>query len=284
MRKTRWINGVTFALILSCYAYFLLTLKQTGVTELIESRYVLLPLVLVVSLIVQLIKATRMYIIMIDTGLSYADNLRRYSETTIINIVVPFKIGEVYRIFLYGRVIGSYTGGIVRVLTDRLIDTAALLTFLTILLIVKGTAVLPLYLFLLAAFVLLMAVWLAFPSVYRFWNDYLIAQKHSARAVRVLKVLSDANNAYQYLRKLIRGRLFVMYALSLLAWGLELIGVYALTALYHENTSSQIAAYLNSTLTAANNVHQKLYALCYLIVLALLLIFALILKRRRSAK
>ncbi len=284
MKKSRWINGITFALILAAYAYFLLTLKQTGVTDLVASHYVLLPLLLVVSVIVQFIKATRMYIIMIDTGLSYADNLRRYSETTIINIVTPFKVGELYRIFLYGRVIGNYAGGIVRVLTDRLIDTAALLTFLTVLLVVKGTAVLPLYLFLLAVFVLLMAVWLAFPSVYRFWNDYLIAQKHSARAVRVLKVLSDANGAYQYLRKLIRGRLFVMYVLSLLAWGLELIGVYALTSFYHENVSSQIAAYLNSTLTAANSEHQKLYALCYLVVLALMLLFALILKRRRSAK
>jgi hypothetical protein len=72
---------------------------------------------------------------------------------------------------------------------------------------------------LLAAFVVLVAVWLAFPSIYRFWNDYLVTQKHSARAGKVLNMLSEANSAYQYLRKLIRGRLFVMYVLSMLAWG-----------------------------------------------------------------
>ncbi len=54
------------------------------------------------------------------------------------NIVIPYKIGELYRIFLYGSAIGSYVGGIVRVLTDRLIDTAALLTFLTVLLLSRA--------------------------------------------------------------------------------------------------------------------------------------------------
>ncbi len=284
MRKVRWINGITFALILVSYTYFLLTLKQTGIPEVVAAHYVFLPLLLVVSLIVQLIKATRMYIIMIDTRLSYAENLRHYAATTIINIAIPFKIGEFYRIFLYGSVIGSYAGGIVRVLTDRLVDTAALLTLLSVLLVFKGTAVLSLYLLLLAAFVILVVIWMAFPSIYRFWNDYLITQKHSARAVRVLRVLSDANNAYQYLRKLIHGRLFIMYILSLLAWGLELIGVYTLSSFSHENASSQIAAYLNSTLTAFNNEHLALYSLCYLIVLGMMLLFALILKRRRAEK
>jgi hypothetical protein len=276
MKKTRWIDRITYVLILASYAYFLLTLRQAGVTDVIAAHYTLLPLILVIALIVQFIKATRMYIIMIDTNLSYADSLRRYAETTIINIVVPFKIGEIYRIFLYGSIIGSYTGGAVRVLTDRLVDTAALLTCLTVLLILKGTDILPLYLFLLAVFIVLMVVWLAFPSIYRFWNDYLVSQKHSARAVGALKMLSDANNAYQYLRKLIHGRIFVMYVLSMLAWGLELIGVYALTSFHHTNVSSQIAAYLNSTLTAVDSEHQKLYAA--------MLLFAVILKRRRAAK
>lgn len=284
MKRTRWINGVTFALILASYAYFLLTLDKAGVSVSISRQYAFLPLLIVISIAVQLIKATRMYIIMIDTNLSYADNLRRYAETTIINIAIPYKVGELYRIFLYGSVIGSFSGGVVRVLTDRLVDTAALLTLLSVLLLLKGTAVLPLYLVLLAAFVILVVIWMAFPSIYRFWNDYLIAQKHSARAVRVLRVLSDANGAYQYLRKLIRGRLFIMYVLSLLAWGLELVGVYALTSFCHADVSSQIAAYLNSTLSAAASEYQKLYALCYLGVLALMLLFALILKRRRAAK
>lgn len=284
MRKVRWINGVTLALVLASCIYFLLTLDKAGVLGALSGRYAFLPLLIVISIAVQLIKATRMYIIMIDTRLSYADNLRHYAATTIINIAIPFKIGELYRIFLYGNVIDSYAGGIVRVLTDRLVDTAALLTLLSLLLVLKGTAVLPLYLVLLAAFVILVVVWMAFPSIYRFWNDYLIAQKHSARAVRVLRVLSDANNAYQYLRKLIRGRLFIMYILSLLAWGLELVGVYALTSFSHANVSSQIAAYLNSTLSAAASEYQKLYALCYLGVLVLLLLFALILKRRRAEK
>jgi hypothetical protein len=67
MKRIRWINCVTFALLFVCYAYFLLTLKSTGVSAIVSQHWAFLPLLFVISLVVQLIKATRMYIIMIDT-------------------------------------------------------------------------------------------------------------------------------------------------------------------------------------------------------------------------
>lgn len=281
MKKTRWPIWLTALTIAGCGAYFYLSLDQAIIRSMLLEHRALLPLLMLIAIATQLIKATRMYIIMMDTKLSYQKNLLLYAATTVINIMTPYKIGEVYRIALYGNSIGSYAGGAVRVLMDRAVDTAALLTCLSVILLFHISAVLPLYLLLLALFILFCAAWFVFPQLYRFWNDYLIAQRHTQRAAKILKALADINRAYGYLRGLIRGRVFIMYLLSLAAWGLELIGVYALTVYTHSDSASQISAYLSSALSTAANEHQKLYALCYLAVLAVLMLLSIWFIRRR---
>ena len=274
MTKKRWALWLTVLLMAAGGAYFLITLDHAGIRAILMEHRALIPLLLVIALMTQLIKASRMYMVMMDTNLSYSKNLLLYSSTTIINILVPYKIGEVYRIALYGNCIKNYAGGAVRVLIDRAVDAASLITYLTVILLFHVSAVLPLYLLLVALFVLLCAAWFAFPQLYRFWNDYLISQRHTPSAVKILKTLWEMNRVYEYIRKLIRGRVFIMYLLSLAAWGLELIGIYALTVFLHSNSASQISAYLNSALSIPAHEHQQLYALCFLLVLAVLMLGA----------
>lgn len=284
MKKTRWPIWLTVFFMAAGGTYFLMTLDHAGIRSILFEHRVLLPLLFLIAVVTQVVKATRMYIIVMDTKLSYKKNLLVYAATTVINIVMPYKTGELYRIVLYGNTTGSYVGGAVRVLLDRAVDTAALLTCLTVILLFHVAVILPMYLLLLALFILLCSAWFVFPQLYRFWNDYLIAQRHTTRSAKILKALCDANRAYEYLRSLVRGRIFIMYLLSMLAWGLELIGVYALTVYMHSNSASQISAYLVSALSTTANEHQKLYALCYLVVLGLMMLVSIwMLKRRRTA-
>ena len=284
MKKARWPVWLTLLVMAAGGVYFFVTLDHVGIRTILQEHRMWIPMLLMIAFITQMIKATRIYIIVMDTRLSYQKNLLLYATTTMINILLPYKIGELYRIALYGNQIGSYAGGAVRVLLDRAVDTAALLTFLTIILLFEVSAVLPLYLLLLAMFVVLCAAWLIFPQLYRFWNDYLITKRHTKSATGALRTLSEINRAYEYLRELIRGRVFVMYLLSLAAWGLELIGIYMLTVYTHSNSAEQISAYLTSALSTAANEHQKLYVLCYLVALGgMLCISAWKLKRRRAS-
>lgn len=282
MKKNRWALWLTGLLMVVGGAYFFITLDHAGIRSILLEHRALIPLLLAIATITQIIKATRMYMMMMDTNLSYWKNLLLYSATTIINIFTPYKIGEAYRIALYGNCMRNYAGGAVRVLIDRAVDTASLITYLTVILMFHVSAVLPLYLILVALFVLFCAAWFVFPQLYRFWNDYLISQRHTTRAVNMLKTLWDINRAYEYIRGLIRGRVFIMYLLSLVAWGLELIGIYALTVYSHSNSASQISAYLASTLSTVANEHQKLYALCYLVVLGLMMMVAIWRTQRRD--
>lgn len=284
MTRKRWPVWLTALLVMAGGTYFLFVLDHASMRAILLEHRSLLPLLFAIAVVVQTVKATRMYIIMMDTGLSYRKNLLIYAATTFINIVTPYKVGELYRIVLYGNCIGSYAGGTVRVLLDRAVDTAALLTCLTVMLLFHVSVILPMYLLLLALFILLCMAWFVFPQLYRFWNDYLITQRHTGRSAKILRALSEVNRVYEYLRGLVRGRVFIMFLLSMFAWGLELIGVYALTVHSHSDSASQISAYLVSVLTTTINEHQKLYSLCYLVVLGIIMLISVwMLRRRRTA-
>lgn len=283
MKTFRWPIWLTALVVAASSAYFFISLDYSGIRAILLQYEVLLPLLLLIAIATQWLKSMRMFVIIMDTQLSYRQNLSLYAVTTGINIMTPFKIGELYRIVLYGRYIGSYIGGAVRVIFDRAVDTAALLTYLTILMLFQTSAILPFYLFLLALFVLFCVAWFVFPQLYRFWNDYLISQRHTRRSAKMLKTLSDLDTAYKYLRNILRGRTFVVYLLSMLAWGLELVGVYLLTWYAKIAGIAQISAYLKSTLSTTGNDYQKLFALCYLVVLCVLFFYSVWrLKRRRN--
>ncbi len=283
MKQSRWPIWLTVLLITASAAYFFASLDDASIRISLLKYDVLLPLLLLIAFAAQWLKSMRMFVIMMDTQLSYRQNLALYSVATGINIMVPFKIGELYRIALYGRSIGSYVGGAVRVVFDRAVDTAALLTYLTILMLFQASTILPFYLFLLSLFTLFCVAWFVFPQLYRFWNDYLISQRHSRRSAKMLKTLSDLNTAYEYLRNILRGRTFVVYLLSMLAWGLELVGVYVLTSYAKSDVITRISDYLKSTLSTTGNEYQKLFALCYLVVLFVLFVYSVWrLKRRRN--
>jgi uncharacterized protein (TIRG00374 family) len=281
MKSSRWPIWLTALVAAASAAYFFASLDYTGICAILLQYELLLPLLVLIAIVAQWLKSMRMFVIMMDTQLSYRQNLSLYAVTTAINIMTPFKIGELYRIALYGRYVGSYIGGAVRVVFDRAIDTAALLTYLTILILFQTSAILPLYLILLALFVLFCVAWFVFPQLYRFWNDYLISQRHSRRSVKLLSALSDLNTAYEFLRSILRGRTFIVYLFSMLAWGLELVGVYALTLFAKSGSIAQISAYLTSTLSTTVNEYQKLFALCYLVVLSILFLYS-VLRQKRS--
>lgn len=234
-----------------------------------------------IALAVQLIKAARQYLLFVDTELSLADGLLYYAQATIVSVIVPYKIGELFRVYRYGSATSDYLGSAARVLVDRLVDTAALLVFLTGMLLLGSYPIFPLYGMLMVFTAVSCAAWLAFPSVFHFWNDYLITRRHSPRAYRALSVMQHAERVYVYIRALLRGKLFIMLLMSLAAWGLELLGVALLAG---GSISASIGDYLASALTAGTNEHQRLYVVLYVGVLLCGMLAMLLLGAAKAGK
>ena len=64
--------------------------------------------------------------------------LSTYCKVTPVSIILPFKMGELYRMYCYGRQSGIVLRSVVIILLDRFMDTAALVTVITLIWIFDG--------------------------------------------------------------------------------------------------------------------------------------------------
>ena len=100
--------------------------------------------ILIVFLLVHLIKMMRMYLIVMDRKVSFDRFVPAYLRTTFVNLLIPYKLGELYRVFVFYRISGNLMTGFFSVLIDRFFDTVALvLILLPYQLLVSHTVTVP---------------------------------------------------------------------------------------------------------------------------------------------
>ena len=168
-------------------------------------------------LCVHLIKMMRMYLIVMDRKISFDRFVPAYLRTTLVNLLIPYKLGEIYRIGVFYRISGGFKTGFFSVLIDRFFDTLALvLILLPYQLLVAGKVTVPTILLFAFLAVVLMA-YRVFPPSYEFPNRYIITSKESKRSMMALSALETVNDWYEYARDLVKGRYGILLLFSLAA-------------------------------------------------------------------
>ena len=59
--------------------------------------------------------------------------LKVYIKTAFVNLLIPFKLGEIYRMYAYGYKIKSYSKGVITIIVERYFDALVLLALLLLL-------------------------------------------------------------------------------------------------------------------------------------------------------
>ncbi|MCR5107568.1 MAG: flippase-like domain-containing protein [Lachnospiraceae bacterium] len=186
-------------------------------------------LALVLFIFIHLLKMMRLYLILLDEKIEFKRFIFAYFRTTFVNFIIPYKLGEIYRIFAFGRITGSFLKGFLSIVTDRFFDTLALvLVMLPMQILYKDTisavtVALPVFL---AAVVF---AFMIFPSVYGYLNRYIIINRSSERSMAVLRSLEIIKTGYDKVRELISGRYSLMIIMSLGAWIFEGILLFLLS-------------------------------------------------------
>ena len=104
---------------------------------------------------VHFFKMLRLYLVLMEHRISFGRFILLYLRTTFINLIIPFKLGELYRIEEIARVTKIWQVGFLSVLVDRFFDTLALLCVLLPLdLILRGGISVITIVFLVALFVI----------------------------------------------------------------------------------------------------------------------------------
>lgn len=209
-----------------------------------------LPILIITVITVYGIKFFRLYIAMYGMGISLDDFLIIYSKTALISTVLPIKIGEIFRMYCFGNRLGNYLQGMIVIILDRFMDTAALLTVLVLGTVFgkgKLTSLVYVLLFLLGSAGI---IYLVFPGIYSIWRTYLLKAKASKHKLWLLKGFSSCNSIYNETVQVIKGRGFILYVLSLGAWSAEIGSIIIAKRLMSvKNVEVMISDYLLSAIT-----------------------------------
>lgn len=197
----------------------------------------LIPIPVVLFLLVHLAKMGRLYLVLMEHKISLFRFVLLYCKTTFVNLVIPFKIGELYRIFSIKKETKVWQVGILSVFIDRFFDILALTLIL-----------LPIDLnydkhitFITGLFVVLMVVimvgYLCLLPTYTYLNQYIIMHKQSKRSMMTLKALECVKEWYDFSTRLIHGRFALITLFSFIGWIFEilLLGQFAEFLKYYFN-------------------------------------------------
>lgn len=239
---------------------------------------IVLPVVLLIGFcLVHFIKLMRLYLILVDRQIPFERFLLAYMRTTLLNLVVPFKLGEIYRVIVFSRLSKGAKTGFFSVLIDRFFDTFALvLILLPYQLLSGGKVTIPVML--LGAFLIgIVMLFIIFPSTFAFLNRYIIMAKTSKRSMMTLKALEVTNDWYEYAKKLVTGRYGIMILLSLGAWMVEMLVFAGFAGMIGENFgAASFAAYIDSILSLSTNSLNRTYTLISVIIVAVLTVLSMI--------
>lgn len=232
-------------------------------------RILLGAIALIAFCMVHAIKMMRMYLIIMDQKVSFDRYVPAYLRTTLVNLIVPYKLGEIYRIGVFYRISGGFKTGFFSVLIDRFFDTLALvMILLPYQMFISRNITTPTVLLTVFEVVVLLA-YRIFPPSYDFLNRYIITSKESKRSMMALSVLEQLDDWYEYARGLVRGRYGILMLFSLAAWLLEIAVLAIFNRLWGYGFGvSDFGAYIESIVSSSDYATRKAYTAASVAVIA----------------
>ncbi|MCR4655835.1 MAG: flippase-like domain-containing protein [Lachnospiraceae bacterium] len=239
--------------------------------------YIVVGLMIVaLFLLIHICKMMRMYLVLIDTKIEFRRFTFAYFRTTLINLVIPFKLGEIYRAVVFYRLSGSLKIGVLSVIVDRFFDTLALVLIIIPLILLYPDTLSFVTVMLSVFLVVIVFIYRVFPPAYRYLNNYIIINRTSKRSMAVLRVLSILRVWYDYVRNLVSGRYSVMLLLSFGAWIVE--GILLLILSRYVGISfgaREFCEYITSILSSGHETSiQKPYTWMCIVLIAVMTIIS----------
>lgn len=219
--------------------------------------------------LIHAVKMFRMYLVLVENRITFIRFVAAYCRTTLLNLVIPFKLGEIYRMIVYSRLTGSPGIGIAGVIVDRFFDTLALVLILLPLHALYPSKISAVSVFLFVFVGVVIFVFAMFPAAYKYLNKYIIINRESRNSMAVLRWLEILNNGYEYIRMLVSGRYALIALMSFGAWVLEggllffIAGVLGLPF-----DAGDFSDYITSILSTAHSEVQGKYTWFGIIVMA----------------
>lgn len=229
-------------------------------------------LVILLFLLIHIARFIRMYFILLEDLIRPNRFLQLYLKTTFVSTLIPFKIGEFFKMYCYGAETGKTLTGIVAVVIEKFFDAFMLCLFM-LPYAFSHNSLTPLLVVLLSFIIVALVAYFSFEGTYRYLNKFLICRGGGHKSLTLLKILEGTKKAYDSAKHTLQGRFILLLFLSLIAWGVESLLVVILNSDSLNFNLSTMFNYISDGFFGISNALFSHYAsLCAIIFLPLLVI------------
>ena len=268
-KKTSYISKIVLMITIIYIILF------TDLQEIKNYKYLLLAII--PFMLIHFFRIMRQYIIIMNGKVHMKNLTKAYLTSSLINTIMPFKLGEIFKIYLYGNIIDDYGRSIISVVLDKFFD-AVFLLIAFILLEFQLESGLPLVAYILLFIVcVIFIIYISFEKTYRYLNEYLIIYKNNRIAIKCLKLLEKLYNLYQNIKDMIKHREILLWGLTLASWTAEISFVYVLKiSINNDSNISSFIEYINGSFFGLQNELSNYYTIeTVLLIIITLLLFGI---------
>lgn len=230
-------------------------------------------------LVVHGFKFLRMYFILLEEKLPLWRAIKLYVKTTFVSTLLPFKGGELFKMYAYGVEINKFSKGIIAVLIEKFFDAIVLCLILFPCILLSGGSNYTLPLLLLVFLIVTASVYWAYDGTYKYLNRFLVANAKSRRGIRYLSLLEYIKGFFGTAKEMLRGRQMVIMLLSLLSWIAECGMVLTIGWFMGEKVGFEgITAYISDGFFGVSNIFFNRYLYIFMAVFVVILVIVYVKK------
>ncbi len=229
------------------------------------------------------IKAFRLYLLLMGHGLQRRRYVLLFCMTSFVSILLPFKAGEIFRLYVFGKALGDYIRGASLIFLDRFVDTLGLLSVILVgKLMFSWTFDIPLLVSLGGVTGGLVALYLFLPGFLRFWRQNLLEGRSSSVRLAALEMIKFIDNAYLDVRQMLQGRFVLLIFMSILSWSVEMGSLIILRTIQYGGIDNLFPRYLDAALMQVRFLPQLNFVVISSVLLLLASVIALFVGTHKS--
>lgn len=273
MKQKKHYQFINIVVLLLSIVFFIFINWKRGI-DWKRNSIVEMSILILTAVIVHSIKIVRLYFVLYGRKISLIEHIKQYCKVISVSMILPFKLGEFFRVYCYGYQIQNYFDGIMIILVDRFVDTLGLLTMILFINIENDLHFSFIFYLLLFFLIAIIICYLIFPGIYHYWKHELLISKVSRRKNDLLYLLEKLNHAYLEVSVLIKGRCAILYVLSFCAWGVEIGGIFLCNQITTQTDSAYfLSEYLTSVLLGTEIPYLRQFILVSILLLLVFYFF-----------
>lgn len=244
------------------------------------NKLIVLTSIIVVFLVIHAVRMFRVYILLIESKIPLRRIIKIYAKTTLVNNVIPFKLGEFYKMICYGEELKHCSAGICLVWIDRFFDSLILLILMII--ASRNNIFSPVFVVLVSFIILSVLAYASFESTYKYFNTLVLEKGTSKRSKIYLEGIEELKKLYKNAKNMLSYRGATLIVLSIIIWVFEyLLAFLTIKLLFGMEFGLNIFTnYINGVFMLFNNEFANVFSFSIIIMIV---IFGIIIANLKEA-